>query len=942
MKTINYEEPLAAPNRTLCVYEAIDLGSEREVTADDITCDSVTEPASYAEVARAPPKTPRKKTTKGSANSFSIKKSLKKLSAKLTPARPLVAEVYEPTSIDLPATIVTSEQLTQQLITNDPLDPSAKVSKFDAIFIEDGVSVPTSSSSSTRQLLDITSLLIVEPFAGFQQGTYDIDCQKEATYRLLQVTNWILFMYSPSSPQGVSRLQAELYQVYLRSAKNILQLKDFYSKLFTLVKNLVRFYRIQTTADQFIGGDLVVRPEFQQIQNSAAEILPASSSGYEIVAVLMSAVTQLQREKRVKSHMLHLTLYLLNVVQDSPTRQFFQDSFALLSESAKWFLHIHSLTRDQKICPSTLTPDHFIGTLDYRCSVALNQINKRYKRLEPTVQSRDLSAPIYVAAIPSLQNAYLELQVVENEEPPSQDSVMSAGTAISGRPPVIDVDSGARSDNNRVFLVVENATSKEVHVNELKTINDLATKDLILGVLEQHGSQNEERQNAPKAASTPTAGLSFFPVLPRANPNSSFAVTDYTQSSRPASKTTSVAASSFPPIPQNWMRIDETSGQLDRISEIATDSTTRNSMPAPDLTSRRAKRSLSKVLNDVRLTRSQAKKARPSTSVAALATADVGQGSSDSSSDNGGDRNDAPMPERLSRMNTRAGRQPPAESPERQLNQDEQRPAENQAPAQDQEQPFVHGPVLERSPHRPTVPFRNIPSSNRPPGQTIGHWNSNVNIPRSRHNPNGIGRSGHRRFANFGPVHNAETTSMVSYTVSGDNLPARDRPLNNDDTEAHLRTPGQLTLANSQLTDRQRQDLMDLMSRCQYGNTRFHGRVPIREDLVRRFAQYYRESMVALPESCDDLLTPGHPDTPEFWTTLFERDLPERLDDEETFLRFFSTAEFLPEGHIDFCAGGSDNHFTGNEGQQNFHFRTHHDEAQTAVVLRAAVRFLFN
>lgn len=103
---------------------------------------------------------------------------------------------------------------------------------------------------------------------------------------------------------------------------------------------------------------------------------------------------------------------------------------------------------------------------------------------------------------------------------------------------------------------------------------------------------------------------------------------------------------------------------------------------------------------------------------------------------------------------------------------------------------------------------------------------------------------------------------MVSYTVSGDNLPARDRPLNNDDTEAHLRTPGQLTLANSQLTDRQRQDLMDLMSRCQYGNTRFHGRVPIREDLVGRFAQYYRESMVALPESCDDLLTPGHPDTP--------------------------------------------------------------------------------
>jgi hypothetical protein len=95
---------------------------------------------------------------------------------------------------------------------------------------------------------------------------------------------------------------------------------------------------------------------------------------------------------------------------------------------------------------------------------------------------------------------------------------------------------------------------------------------------------------------------------------------------------------------------------------------------------------------------------------------------------------------------------------------------------------------------------------------------------------------------------------MVNYTADGENVPARDRPLHANADHTQYAIPGQLTLVNSQLTERQRQDLYAIMRTCKYRNTRRHGRIPCENDLAAKFSVYYQDSMVPLPETCRDLI----------------------------------------------------------------------------------------
>ena len=106
-----------------------------------------------------------------------------------------------------------------------------------------------------------------------------------------------------------------------------------------------------------------------------------------------------------------------------------------------------------------------------------------------------------------------------------------------------------------------------------------------------------------------------------------------------------------------------------------------------------------------------------------------------------------------------------------------------------------------------------------------------------------------------------DTTSMVNYTASGDNLPARDRPLHKGAEKVQYSIPEQLTLVNSQLTERQRQDLYRIMRTCTYRNTWRHGRIPCEQDLAAKFSEYYQTSLVPLPATCHDLVDADFADT---------------------------------------------------------------------------------
>ena len=133
----------------------------------------IDEEPSSVEIARAPvpnPKTPKlKRVQKNKKNKpglgLNIKRSLKKISNKLTPGRQIATEAHDeqPTVTNLPTEITTTEDHYKKLFLPgmDKENPCANPSTY---FIADMVEKPVENASASRQLLDILVLvsLIVE------------------------------------------------------------------------------------------------------------------------------------------------------------------------------------------------------------------------------------------------------------------------------------------------------------------------------------------------------------------------------------------------------------------------------------------------------------------------------------------------------------------------------------------------------------------------------------------------------------------------------------------------------------------------------------------------------------------------------------------------------------------------------------------------------------
>lgn len=117
------------------------------------------------------PKTPRKKKVSATVSTSrptkpktasglkGLRKGIKRIGARLTPGKVLEPEPYEPTSLNLPDSIISREDLTF------PLDESETVNTGQpdkTLFLNDLVSDPVPEGLATRQILDLVYLVIQE------------------------------------------------------------------------------------------------------------------------------------------------------------------------------------------------------------------------------------------------------------------------------------------------------------------------------------------------------------------------------------------------------------------------------------------------------------------------------------------------------------------------------------------------------------------------------------------------------------------------------------------------------------------------------------------------------------------------------------------------------------------------------------------------------------
>lgn len=111
-----------------------------------------------------------------------------------------------------------------------------------------------------------------------------------------------------------------------------------------------------------------------------ARLLPSNANGSEILAIFMSSLPQMPQEATIRSHLVHIFCYLLNTLSSGPLDIYLADALANLPESAKIWLTLYGLMRDQELVPATLTLDHMYSALDYRASKHLNKFNKKYSK----------------------------------------------------------------------------------------------------------------------------------------------------------------------------------------------------------------------------------------------------------------------------------------------------------------------------------------------------------------------------------------------------------------------------------------------------------------------------------------------------------------------------------------------------------------------------------
>ncbi|CBY39533.1 unnamed protein product [Oikopleura dioica] len=470
------------------------------------------------------------------------------------------------------------------------------------------------------------------------------------------------------------------------------------------------------------------------------------------------------RDQAIRNHVLHLTSYLLNVVKGGPLKDSFHDSYAHLPEVAKNWMAFFSLTEHNELRPSTLTAPHYWATCDFRCSRALHAINKKFSKcrfhyhsfsnlllfialleinlpfseaLSSNILSQELSNPIYVTAMTSFSQAAQDVLQYDHEEPPSQESV---GTAVSGRP-----ENQLQATSSQQHYLVTQKPNQGYTVMMISALDDISTLAPVINLLNTSIPPASENPIAPNSSSTPvpTTSTTFaFPPLPVADPNQSFAMTASSVGpvlSQP-SMPTSEAGTSMPPMSRNIastpVRNELSMNLLPAIPEQEGSESSSNkampSSPTPAPTERKARntrRSLLAKLNDdtsgtkstkrplttsrseKRLTRSQAKKQRPSTSSAQLASSQATSGQ-----------------EHPSSASTSGDSEPPSDH-------EPDRPGDSSSSSEDD---FQHGDVPARDPFKPPLPFRNTPARKRPAQQLIGVFNSNWNMPRNLYNPGNI------------------------------------------------------------------------------------------------------------------------------------------------------------------------------------------------------------
>jgi len=88
-----------------------------------------------------------------------------------------------------------------------------------------------------------------------------------ATYELMFFTMSLLYLFTPTTPTSVNRLQQVLYETYIARGKDAAALKELYTRILNMAIALTNYYRHLTTSCQFTCEELLLSTEYQAVQN---------------------------------------------------------------------------------------------------------------------------------------------------------------------------------------------------------------------------------------------------------------------------------------------------------------------------------------------------------------------------------------------------------------------------------------------------------------------------------------------------------------------------------------------------------------------------------------------------------------------------------------------------------------------------------------------------
>lgn len=76
----------------------------------------------------------------------------------------------------------------------------------------------------------------------------------------------VFYTFVPTASRSMADLQQVLCNGFVTAAQGPQELLAFYEELLVLLTNLVTTLRFLTTATSFTSADVVLRPDFQQVQ----------------------------------------------------------------------------------------------------------------------------------------------------------------------------------------------------------------------------------------------------------------------------------------------------------------------------------------------------------------------------------------------------------------------------------------------------------------------------------------------------------------------------------------------------------------------------------------------------------------------------------------------------------------------------------------------------